>query len=139
MAVQLCPYLQFEGNAREAMTHYREVLGGELDITTFGEFGQAGTPIEDLVMHASLETPRGLAIMASDTSPDMEYRPGTTVTVILSGDEEEVLRGYWEGLSAGGEVTVPLEQQMWGDLYGACTDRFGISWQVNIAAATEPA
>jgi PhnB protein len=139
MAVQLCPYLQFEGNAREAMTHYREVLGGELDITTFGEFGQAGTAIEDLVMHASLDTPRGLTIMASDTSPDMEYRPGTTVTVILSGDEEEVLRGYWEGLSAGGEVTVPLEQQMWGDLYGACTDRFGISWQVNIAGATEPA
>lgn len=133
MAVQLNPYLSFDGSAREAMTHYRDVLGGELALTTFGEFGQAGTPIEDLIMHASLETPRGLALMGADTPPGMEYRPGSTLTVMLAGDEEDVLRGYWEGLSAGGTVTVPLEPQMWGDLYGSCTDRFGITWQVNIS------
>ena len=136
MSVQLNPYLSFDGNAREAMTHYREVLGGELTISTFGEFGQAGTPIENLIMHSALETSRGLVIMGSDTPPGMEYRPGTTVTVVISGDEEDELRGYWEGLSAGGTVTVPLEPQMWGDLYGACVDRFGITWQVNIATAT---
>lgn len=133
MSVQLNPYLSFDGNAREAMTHYQRVLGGELTLSTFGEFGQAGTPIEHLIMHSSLATPRGLAIMGADTPPGMEYQPGSTVTVVLSGDEEDVLRGYWEGLSEGGTVTVPLEPQMWGDLYGSCTDRFGIVWQVNIA------
>ena len=55
------------------------------------------------------------------------------------GDDEQELRGYWDQLSAGGTVTMPLEKQMWGDMFGSCTDRFGIGWMVNIAGGTAPA
>jgi PhnB protein len=137
MASQLNPYLGFDGDARQAMEFYRGVLGGDLAITTFGEFGQAGTPIEDQVMHATLSTPAGYVLMASDTPPGMDHNPGTNITISLSGDDEAELSGYFEGLSAGGTVTVPLERQMWGDLFGQCIDRFGIGWLVNIAAPAE--
>jgi PhnB protein len=133
MAMRLNPYLSFDGNAREAMERYRDVLGGELTLSTFGDFGQAGTPIEHLIMHSQLETPAGFTLMGADTPPGMDRRPGNTVTVVISGDEEPAMRGYWEGLSAGGTIDVPLERQMWGDLYGQCTDRFGTIWQFNIS------
>lgn len=65
----------------------------------------------------------------------MPYNPpGDNITVSLSGDDGDVLRGYWEQLSGTGTVSVPLEKQMWGDEFGACTDKFGISWLVNIGA-----
>jgi PhnB protein len=63
----------------------------------------------------------------------MEYQPGTNISVSLSGDDSDELHGYWEKLSGGGTVSVPLEKQMWGDEFGACVDQFGISWMVNIA------
>jgi PhnB protein len=64
----------------------------------------------------------------------MEYRPQAGVSVSLSGDDEARLRGYWERLSEGGSVTVPLEKAPWGDTFGMCVDRFGTSWLVNVAA-----
>ncbi|MFD6072624.1 VOC family protein, partial [Amycolatopsis lurida] len=99
---------------------------------TFGESGMAGTPAEDQIMHSQLDSPSGYTIMASDTPPGMEHDPGTNVSISLSGDDGEELRGYWEKLSADGTVSVPLEKQMWGDEFGACIDRFGISWMVNV-------
>ena len=60
------------------------------------------------------------------------HRPGDNIAVSLSGDDADDLRGYWEKLSDGGTVTMPLEKQMWGDEFGMCIDRFGISWMVNI-------
>lgn len=135
MASKLNPYLSFVDNAREAITFYQEVFGGELNLNTFGEFGQAGTPIENLVMHAQLETPAGYTIMASDTPPGMERTEGTSITMSLSGDDEAELRKYWDGLSSGGTVTLPLEPQMWGDTFGQVIDRFGVAWMVNIAGS----
>ena len=131
MSARLNPYLTFNGTAREAMSFYREVFGGDLTISTFGEFGVEGEGA-DGVMHAQLETPAGFTLMASDTGPGMgEAQPGSTMTVSLSGDDE-ALRGYWNGLAEGGTVTMPLEKQMWGDEFGALTDRFGVPWMVNI-------
>lgn len=137
MASVLNPYLSFDGNAREAMAHYRDVFGGELTISTFGDFGQAGSPIAEQIMHAMLKTPAGFTLMGSDTPPGMPFTPGSTISISLSGDDEAELRGYWDALSDGGTVTVPMERQMWGDLFGQCIDRFGIAWLVNIAAAAE--
>jgi len=130
----LNPYISFVDNAREAIEFYRDVLGGELTLNTFGEYGQAGTPIENLVMHAQLRTPSGFTLMAADTPPGMTHEAGTSITISLSGDDEAELRGYWDGLSEGGEVTLPLEKQMWGDIFGQLTDKFGISWMVNITS-----
>src|SRR5262245_48683126 len=125
MTLRLNPYLRFRDDARDAMTFYQSVLGGELAISTFGEFGASEDPAgEDKVMHAQLETPDGLVLMASDTPPPMEYSPQAGVSVSLSGDDEAVLRGYWERLSEGGTVFVPFAQAPWGATFGMCVDRF---------------
>jgi PhnB protein len=132
MASRLNPYLTFNGNAREAMEFYRGVFGGDLTVSTFGEFGQPDAPGADKVMHAQLETPAGFTLMASDTGPGMgEVSAGTTITISLSGDDQD-LRAYWEKLADGGNVTMPLEKQRWGDEFGMCVDRYGMPWMVNI-------
>lgn len=133
MATRLNPYLSFAGNARQAMEFYQEVLGGTLVMNTFGEFGSAGEPFADQIMHAMLETEAGYTLMASDTPPGMSHTPGDNITISLSGEDADLLRGYWAKLSEGGTVSVPLERQMWGDDFGQCVDKFGIGWLVNIA------
>ena len=135
MASRLNPYISFPGTAREAMEFYQRVLGGSLTLNTFGEFGAQDAPDANNIMHGMLETDRGFTLMGADTPPGMEHQPGNNISVSLSGDDADELRGYWEQLSDGGTVTVPLEKQMWGDEFGACVDRFGISWMVNISRA----
>jgi len=71
--------------------------------------------------------------MASDTPEEMQRNPGDNITVSLSGDDADELRGYWQKLSDGGTVTMPLEKQAWGDEFGMCVDRFGIPWMVNVS------
>ena len=133
MASRLNPYINFKDNAREAMEFYKSVFGGELSVSTFGEFGTDDPAIADKVMHAMLESPKGFTLMASDAPPGMEHNPGSNITVSLSGDDGEELRGYWDKLTEGGNITMPLEKQMWGDEFGMCMDRFGIPWMVNIS------
>jgi PhnB protein len=142
MTSRLNPYISFDGNAREALEFYREVLGGDLSVNTYGEYGDPESPgageimhgkLEtNKIMHGILETPRGFTLMGADNPPGTEYRPGNNIAVSLSGDDGETLRSYWEKLSEGGTVTVPLEKQMWGDEFGMCIDRFGTAWMVNI-------
>jgi PhnB protein len=133
MASRLNPYISFDGTAREAMESYKDTFGGELSVNTFGDFGQAPPGYEDKVMHSQLETPSGFTLMASDNPPGMPFEPGTNISVSLSGDDDGELRGYWDKLAEGGQVTLALEKQMWGDVFGMVTDRFGITWMVNIA------
>jgi PhnB protein len=132
MASRLNPYISFDGDAREAMEFYKQVLGGELTINTFGEYGAPDGPGADKIMHAQLESPSGFTLMASDTPPGMEYKPGDNISISLSGDDAGELRGYWDKLASNGTVTMPLEKQMWGDEFGSCVDQFGITWLVNI-------
>jgi PhnB protein len=136
MASRLNPYLNFNGDARQAMEFYKEVFGGTLALNSYGEFGQADAPNADKIMHGMLETTGGFTLMGADNPPGMESEQGGSYSVSLSGDDEAELRGYWEKLSEGGSVSVPLEQQMWGDVFGMCTDRFGVPWMVNISTAT---
>lgn len=135
MASKLNPYLNFDGNAREAVEFYQSVLGGELLVHTFGESMPDAGDIADQVMHASLVTEAGYTIFASDTPPGMTRSLGTQITVSISGDETELLRSYWAGLTAGAQIEVPLEVQMWGDEYGSFTDRYGTPWMVNISVS----
>ncbi|MEV2241881.1 VOC family protein [Micromonospora sp. NPDC049891] len=132
MTSQLNPYLTFNGDARQAMEFYQSVFGGQLRISTFGEFGTSDPAVADKVMHAMLTTERGYTLMASDTAPGMPYNPGDTITCSLSGDPGEGIEEAWQKLSDGGTVTMPFEKQVWGDLYGMCVDRFGIPWMVNV-------
>jgi PhnB protein len=129
----LNPYISFRDNAREAMEFYKDVFGGNLTLNTFGEYGDANAPGGDNIMHAQLETDKGFTLMASDTPPGMEFNSGSSnITISLSGDDEQELRGYWDKLSDGGNVTMPLEKQMWGDLFGQCTDKYGVAWMVDV-------
>jgi PhnB protein len=132
VASVLNPYISFRNNARQAMEFYKDVFGGDLTLNTFGEYGDPNAPGADGIMHGQLNTERGFTLMGADTPPGMETNPGDNITISLSGDDEQELRGYWDKLSQGGTVTVPLEKQMWGDLFGQCTDQFGIPWMVNI-------
>ncbi|HLL79002.1 MAG TPA: VOC family protein [Ktedonobacteraceae bacterium] len=135
MQTKLNPYINFKNNTREAMEFYHTVFGGKLVSSTFKEYHASQDPSEDnLVMHSQLEAENGITIMASDTPNRMEYRPGTNMSMSLSGDDEAELTRYFEQLSAGGTVTMPLSKAMWGDSFGMCTDTFGVQWLVNIAA-----
>jgi PhnB protein len=130
---RLNPYLAFSGNARQAMDFYRDVFGGDLAVDTYGESGMAAPGHEDKVMHAQLETTAGYTLMASDAPPGMEVRGGSDISVSLSGDDADDLRGYFTKLAEGGSVTMPLEKQVWGDEFGMCVDPFGVQWMVNIS------
>jgi PhnB protein len=132
MASRLNPYLNFDGNAREAMEFYAAVFGGELVLSTFAQYGTEG-PDAERIMHGQLETPAGYTIMAADTTSEMEYHPPAGFSVSLSGDDGDALRGYYEKLAAGGAEIMPLQKQVWGDEFGMCTDRFGVNWLVNIS------
>lgn len=133
MPSQLNPYLNFDGTTRQAMEFYAGVFGGTLSLNTFAEYGAAGSPDADRIMHAMLETDAGYTIMAADVTSEMEYLPPAGFAMSLSGDDGDVLRGYFEKLATGGIITMPLAKQVWGDEFGMCTDRFGVSWLVNIS------
>lgn len=134
MTTTLNPYLGFRDNARDAMTFYQSVFGGELTLSTFDQFQASEDPAEkDKIMHGMLTTETGMVLMGADTPNSMSFTPGDTFSVSLSGDDEAELRRYWDRLSGDGTVTVPLERAPWGDTFGMCTDKFGVAWLVNIA------
>jgi PhnB protein len=134
MQTKLNPYLSFKDNAREAMEFYKTVFGGKLVMNTFKEFHASQDPSEDnKIMHSMLEAANGITFMAADTPNDMTYRPGTNMSMALSGDNEAELTGYFEKLSAGGTIRAPLAKAPWGDTFGMLTDKFGVEWMVNIA------
>ncbi|MEN4041635.1 MAG: VOC family protein [Anaerolineaceae bacterium] len=133
MQTRLNPYINFKGNTRQAMEFYHSVFGGKLTMSTFKEFHASQYPAEDdLIMHAQLEAENGITLMASDTPGHMEYRTGSNFSISLSGDNEAELTAYFEKLSSGGTVTEPLAKAPWGDIFGMCTDPFGVSWSVDI-------
>lgn len=138
MQSKLNPYLNFRDNAREAMEFYQTVFGGKLQLSTFQEYHASQDPGEDnKIMHSMLEAENGITFMASDTPNSMEYHPGTNISMSLSGDNEAELTAYFEKLSAGGMITMPLGKAPWGDSFGMCIDKFGIQWLVNIAGQKE--
>lgn len=132
-------YLIFDDETRAAMELYQSILGGTLDVMTFGDMGMEG-PMADGVMHAFLHTDDGLRLMASDGGPDNEVVHGTDFAIALNGEVEDEarLRGWYDAFSAAGTVDVPLDKQMWGAWFGQVTDPFGIAWMFNIASGDEP-
>lgn len=135
MASRLNPYLNFNGNARQALEFYTSVFGGNLNLSTFAEFGMAEAPVADKIMHGQLETDAGYTLMAADTPPGMEFNGMHGFGVSLSGDDADVLRRYFDKLADGGTVTMPMQKQAWGDEFGMVTDKFGVPWLVNIGQA----
>jgi PhnB protein len=131
-SVSLNPYLFFNGNAREAMEFYKGIFGGELNISNFEDFNSDMPGMEEMkgkVMHAMLDGE--VKLMASDSRQASDKM--AKVELSISGDDEAKLKGYFEKLSAGGTVKMPLEKQAWGDLYGQLQDKYGVYWMINIS------
>lgn len=142
MPAALHPYLNFAGNAREAFEFYGQCLGAIPQFATFGQFQAVPEdhPDADKIMHGSLEVTELIRLYVSDVIEGMSpegFTVGNNVTLSLMGDDETLLHSAYEKLSEGGKIAMPLEKQMWGDVYGAFQDRFGIEWQVNISAPGE--
>lgn len=135
MSTQLNPYINFNGNAREAFEFYQSVLGGKLEMHTFGDFHTSEDPTEqDNIMHAMLTLDNGEALQGADTPHIMEYKEPCGFSVSLNGSDAETLRSQFEKLADGGTVHVQIEKQVWGDEFGMVTDKYGINWLVNIHA-----
>jgi PhnB protein len=130
--ISLEPYIFFQGNAKEAMEFYKNVFGGELTVTTYADVpnmpGMEGTQ-KDWLMHASLEGGE-VKLMASDTA---EASPvAKKVSLSLGGTDEARMREIFDALSAGGKVFSALKKEVWGDIFGSFTDKYGVEWMMNI-------
>ncbi|MGE5682509.1 MAG: VOC family protein [Bacillota bacterium] len=129
---QIIAYLSFNGNCREAMSFYRDILGGELRMQSVGETpvaGQMPAEAHQKIMHALL-TGNGFVLMASDSLRG-NLTEGSSISLLLSCSGEEEINRLFSGLSSGGNVTEPLNDTFWGARFGALKDKFGISWMLN--------
>lgn len=134
--ITLNPYLMFAGSARDAMTFYQQVFGGELAMQSYGE--AAGMPVpdehKDKIMHARLNA-EAITLMASDGQPGEAVTMGDNIHLAIGGADAARLGAAFAALAVGGVVTMPLAKQFWGDTFGMLTDRFGVHWMVNVDAA----
>lgn len=135
------PYIHFNGNAEEALNHYRDALGGELQIMRF-----AGSPAESCapegwgqkVLHGALQTNVGL-LLASDASKDQVRNPGDNIEVAVQVDSEADAERIFSKLGQGGNVTMPLSETFFSPKFGMLIDRFGIKWIIVTAVAAAAA
>lgn len=130
---QIYPYLTFGGNCREAMTFYRECLGGELYFQTVGESplsDKMTKPMKDCILHSAL-TKGALVLQGSDMTPQSGLLKGNTVSLSLHCSSEEEIKNFYAKLSAGGIAHHAPEDTHWGAIFGDLTDKFGNHWLLN--------
>jgi PhnB protein len=128
-------YLTFNGNCRDAMTFYKECLGGELILQTVGGSPlaeQMPTKMKDCILHATL-TNGNLILMGSDMVSNAGLIKGNAVSLSLTCSSEKEIRDCYEKLSSGGQATHSLEDTFWGALFGDLTDKFGNHWILNFS------
>ena len=130
--IELSPYVNFQGRAREAMEFYHSVLGGTLDLQTLTEQGaaQPAGP-DDRIAHARLEVD-GALIVATDGHPKYPAKVGENLAIVLSGTDRDRLTTIFNALAEGGQLKGPLARQPWGSDVGWLADRFGINWTISI-------
>ncbi len=133
------PYLTFNGNAEEAFNFYKSVFGGEFmgEVNRFKDMPDSenlSAEDGDKVMHVALPIGNGSTLMASDTIEAMgqPFKPGNNFTISIHPENAEEANRLFNGLSAGGQVSMPLEKTFWAELFGQFTDKFGIQWMVNL-------
>ncbi|MHA3703250.1 VOC family protein [Jatrophihabitans sp. YIM 134969] len=149
MSVTTSTHLNFHGEAREALTFYGEVFGGEPTVATYARFGMpADAPGAGRVVFGQVESATGFRVMAYDV-PGADgprergtttRRHGTTVTtepffVSVRGDTVEEVQRYWDALAVGADVVEAFGPAPWSPAFGMLTDRFGVTWILDVAAA----
>lgn len=136
---QINPYINFKGNCEEAFNFYKSVFGGEFPYV--GRYkdmppaeGQQASQIDsDKIMHISLPISKETVLMGSDVGGDWAKHTveGNNIQLSINAESEDEAKRIFEGLSAGGQVKMPLGKTFWGALFGMFTDKFGINWMVN--------
>uniref|UniRef100_A0AAU3GTA2 VOC family protein n=1 Tax=Streptomyces sp. NBC_01401 TaxID=2903854 RepID=A0AAU3GTA2_9ACTN len=151
MSITTTPHLNFRGQARAALEFYRSVFGGEVTITTYGDFGMPKElPGADGVVFGQVRTAEGFRVMAYDVPGQTEgpaeatgstrRENGTTITtqpffVSVRGESLPEVEAYWEKLSVGSAIVEPLAASAWSAGFGMLTDRFGVTWILDVASA----
>jgi PhnB protein len=135
-------YLNFPRNTEEAFNFYKSVFGGEFGEPGIARFGdippQEGMPPmaeedKNLVMHIELPILGGHVLMATDAPESMGFKVvfGNNSYINLEPDTKSETKKLFDALSAGGIVTMELQDMFWGAYYGSCTDKFGVNWMFN--------
>jgi PhnB protein len=128
---QMITYLNFDGNAAEAMTFYARCLKGDLHMMRFSESSmEVPSGAENRVMHAKISTGSAV-LMASDTMPGIVQQKGTNFHICLNSESFEETERLFRELGENGKITMPLQQTFWGARFGMVVDQFGISWMFN--------
>ncbi|MCD7977916.1 MAG: VOC family protein [Tannerellaceae bacterium] len=132
------PYVRYNGTCEEAFNFYKSVLGGEfVYVMRHKDNPEKDHPLakedEEKILHIALPIGDSMLLMGADTTSDKPVQVGDNITLAMSIQEEEEVRNLFEGLSAGGEITLPLQKTFWADLYGEFTDKYGIHWIVSCA------
>lgn len=131
------PYLNFDGQAEEAFEFYKSVFGGEFtaNMKMSDMPGHEKMPEEEQnrVMHISLPIGKDTVLMASDIVPSAGHKleKGNHMYISLHLESKEEADRIFNGLSIGGEVEMPMQDQFWGDYFGSFIDKFGIGWMIN--------
>jgi PhnB protein len=137
MSVTTTTHLNFRGQARAALEHYRDVFGGDLVVTTHAQVYGTTDPAEaELVAWGQVSSAQGFRVMAFDVPAARPYDPGVAAFFVsVRGTDPDELRGCWDRLADGATVLAPLEPAGWSPLYGMLTDRFGVTWVLDLEVA----
>jgi PhnB protein len=136
MSVTTTTHLNFRGRAREALEFYRSVFGGHLVAISYADAHAVQRPDEaDQIMWGQVQSEDGFQVMAYDVPASRAYHPGTDpVFVSVRGQDEDEIRRYWHALAEDATIKAPLEPATWAPLYGMLTDRFGVTWVLDVTA-----
>jgi|SRR3954467_172494 PhnB protein len=129
---EIITYLNFDGNCRDAMKFYAKCLGAELSLMPFSEApGDFPKDAKDRIMHSKMEKAGTTLLMASDTMPGMPFKQGNNFSVSVHCESVAEIDSVFEAFSAGGKITMPLQDTFWGARFGMLTDQFGVNWMFN--------
>ncbi len=135
MSVNVTPHLNFRGDAREALGFYQSVFGGEVSIVSYADMGSSDPDTADHVVWGQVACETGFHVMAYDVYPNLPWDQGQhAYYVSVRGTGSDELQGYWDKLADGATVIQPIGPSQWAPLYGQLTDRFGITWVLDVAA-----
>lgn len=137
MSIHTTTHLNFRGSARAALEFYQSVFGGELVAISYADAHRVTDPAEaDQILFGSVTSDDGFRIMAFDVPSARDYAPGTIpVFVSVRGTYAAEVSAYWEKLADGATIVEPLATSQWSPLYGMLTDRFGVTWVLDVEVA----
>lgn len=149
MTIKTTTHLNFRGTARQALELYQTVFGGQLFVATYSDVGMpTDVPGADKVMFGQVENENGFRVMAYDipgqdvpdstaTAGSTHRESGATITdrtffQSVRGETLDEITGYWNGLAEGGSIIEPLAASSWTPGFGMVTDRFGVTWVLDV-------